>query len=203
MSAPKRGMAAAGPSHAISRRLPCATSRRARRARAVRARQPHRIPGLPGRTGGQCRARTGVRRGRGRCCSPGSATSPSPHSARTSTNASPRIAARTDWRTPMQHDVIVIGGSFAGLAAATYLARARRDVAVIDADKPRNRFAAVSHGFLGHDGSAPHTILATARAQLAAYPSASLTQGRVAEARRNGDGFAVTLADGSERTAHN
>lgn len=102
----------------------------------------------------------------------------------------------------MQHDVIVIGGSFAGLAAATYLARARRDAAVIDADEPRNRFAAVSHGFLGHDGSAPHTILATARAQLAAYPSASLTQGRVAEARRNGDGFAVTLADGSERTAH-
>lgn len=42
----------------------------------------------------------------------------------------------------MQHDVIVIGGSFAGLAAATYLARARRDVAVIDADEPRNRFAA-------------------------------------------------------------
>lgn len=28
----------------------------------------------------------------------------------------------------MQHDVIVIGGSFAGLAAATYLARARREI---------------------------------------------------------------------------
>lgn len=39
--------------------------------------------------------------------------------------------------------------AFAGLAAATYLARARRRVCVIDARRPRNRFADASHGFLG------------------------------------------------------
>jgi thioredoxin reductase len=49
----------------------------------------------------------------------------------------------------MQHDAVIVGGAFAGLAAATYLARARRRVCVIDAREPRNRFADASHGFLG------------------------------------------------------
>ena len=38
----------------------------------------------------------------------------------------------------MRFDAIVVGGSFAGLAAAMQLARARRQVAVIDAGQPRN-----------------------------------------------------------------
>jgi thioredoxin reductase len=33
----------------------------------------------------------------------------------------------------MQHDAIVIGGSYAGLSAAIHIARARRSVCVIDA----------------------------------------------------------------------
>lgn len=56
-------------------------------------------------------------------------------------------------------DVIVIGGNFAGLSAALQIARTRRQVLVIDAGKPRNRFAASSHGFLGHDGDRPHKSL--------------------------------------------
>jgi thioredoxin reductase len=47
------------------------------------------------------------------------------------------------------HDVIVIGGSFAGQSAALQLARARQDVLLIDAGMPRNRFADAAHGFLG------------------------------------------------------
>ncbi|MBL3945511.1 FAD-dependent oxidoreductase, partial [Bacteroides thetaiotaomicron] len=45
------------------------------------------------------------------------------------------------------HEVIVVGGSFAGLSAAMQLARARRRVLVIDAGRPRNRFAEHAHGF--------------------------------------------------------
>ena len=41
-------------------------------------------------------------------------------------------------------DVIIIGGSFAGLSAALYLARARRSVLVLDSREPRNRYS--SHG---------------------------------------------------------
>jgi len=98
----------------------------------------------------------------------------------------------------MKHDAIIIGGGFAGLAAATYLARARRSVRVVDTGKPRNRFADASHGFLGHDGSDPRHILATARRQLLAYPTAELIEGEAVGAQVEGDGFAVQLADGEE-----
>ncbi|MGE8201500.1 MAG: FAD-dependent oxidoreductase, partial [Variovorax sp.] len=47
------------------------------------------------------------------------------------------------------NDVIIIGGSFAGLAAALQLGRARRKVTVLDTGRPRNRFAGHSHGLLG------------------------------------------------------
>lgn len=101
----------------------------------------------------------------------------------------------------MRHDAIVVGGSFAGLSAATYIARGRRSVAVIDAGAPRNRFAAHSHGFLAQDGSSPQAILAAARAQLAAYGKAPLVTGSAVDARAAENGFAVTLGDGAVLTA--
>lgn len=99
------------------------------------------------------------------------------------------------------HDVIVIGGSFAGLSAATQLARARRDVMVIDAGLPRNRFADEAHGFLGQDGRPPAAIMRDARHQLGRYPSVHMRRGEVIAAAPLDDGFAVRLADGSERRA--
>jgi thioredoxin reductase len=96
----------------------------------------------------------------------------------------------------MQYDLIVVGGSFAGLSAATQLARARRRVLVIDAGKPRNRFAAHSHGFLGQDGRTPAEILGDARRQLLAYPTATIVDAYAAKAEAAGDGFMVALEDG-------
>lgn len=101
----------------------------------------------------------------------------------------------------MQHDAVIVGGAFAGLAAATYLARARRRVCVIDARRPRNRFADASHGFLGFDGSDPLSILAKARDQLAAYPTVTMIEAEASEARARGDGFAVSLSTGEEIAA--
>lgn len=97
----------------------------------------------------------------------------------------------------MLHDVIVIGGGFAGLAAAMPLARARRRVLLIDAGQPRNRFAAHSHGFLGQDGVAPADIQARGMAELSAYPTFTLLRGNVVGAAGTLDTFTVTLADGS------
>ena len=71
-------------------------------------------------------------------------------------------------------DVIIIGGSFAGLAAALQLGRARRKVTILDTGLPRNRFAGHSHGLLGHDHKPPLDILAEARQQLARYPTIRL-----------------------------
>ena len=101
----------------------------------------------------------------------------------------------------MQHDVIIVGGAFAGLAAATYLGRARRTVCVIDARQPRNRFADASHGFLGFDGSDPKAILAKARDQLGAYPSVHMIEAEAIAGRSEGEGFGVTLASGEEISA--
>ncbi len=78
----------------------------------------------------------------------------------------------------MRHDAIIIGGSFAGLSAAIYVARARRSICIIDTGSPRNRFAAHSHGFFAHDGSAPGAMLAAARAQVAAYPTTTWRSAR-------------------------
>ena len=96
----------------------------------------------------------------------------------------------------MQYDVIIVGGSFAGLSAAMQLARARRRVLLIDAARPRNRYAAHSHGFLGQDGVAPHEIVALARAQLARYPTLAFLDGDAVQAAPLGGGFEVSMADG-------
>lgn len=96
----------------------------------------------------------------------------------------------------MHHDAVVIGGSFAGLSAAMYIARARRSVCVVDTGAPRNRFAARSHGFFSHDGSEPGAMLATARSQVGEYPSATFIEGEAVSAATTPDGFSVTLATG-------
>jgi thioredoxin reductase len=96
----------------------------------------------------------------------------------------------------MRHDVIIIGGSFAGLSAAMYIARGRRSVCVVDTGSPRNRFAQHSHGFFAQDGSEPLAMLAAARRQVAAYPAVTFVEGKAIKAARAHDGFSVTLATG-------
>ena len=98
-------------------------------------------------------------------------------------------------------DVLIVGGSFAGLSAAMQLARARRSVCVIDSGSPRNRFAATSHGFFGQDGAPPRQMIATAREKLLAYPTVTVHADQVDEAERDGATFRVTLASGTSLMA--
>ena len=92
------------------------------------------------------------------------------------------------------NDAIIIGGSFAGLAAALQLGRARRKVIVLDTGLPRNRFADHSHGLLGHDHKPPLDILSEARQQLARYPSVRLVNARAESVSGAIDDFSVSLA---------
>lgn len=69
------------------------------------------------------------------------------------------------------YDVIVIGGSYAGLSTALTLARCLRNVLVIDTGKPRNRFAEKAHNGLLMDGLPPQEIQKIATEQLQAYKS--------------------------------
>lgn len=99
------------------------------------------------------------------------------------------------------HDVIVIGGSFAGQSAAMQLARARQNVLLIDAGAPRNRFADAAHGFLGQDGKAPHAIMREATCQLLKYLTVEVLNGETQHVVRMDDHFLLRLASGSERKA--
>lgn len=98
-------------------------------------------------------------------------------------------------------DVIVVGGSYAGISAALQIARARRRVLVIDAGSRRNRFAAHSHGFLAHDGHDPAEIAAAARAQVRRYPTLTWLEDAATDARRSAEHFVVTLASGARHEA--
>lgn len=93
-------------------------------------------------------------------------------------------------------DVVIIGGSFAGLAAAMQLGRACRKVTVLDTGLNRNRYASNAHNVLGHDGKPPADFLAEARRQVAAYPTVKLVSGEATGISGGPDAFDVTTADG-------
>lgn len=96
------------------------------------------------------------------------------------------------------YEVIIIGGSFAGLSAAMSLGRASRKVLIIDNQLPCNRQTPHSHNFLTQDGEAPLTILEKSRQQVAAYPTIEFKIGTVSNAVKTADLFEVTLQNGAQ-----
>jgi thioredoxin reductase len=100
-------------------------------------------------------------------------------------------------------DVVIAGGGPAGLNAALVLGRARRRVLVCDAGPPRNAPVAHLHGFLSRDGLPPAELRRIGREQLHAYGGVEVREVQVAAAATAGDGegFAVTLADGMREAA--
>ena len=99
-------------------------------------------------------------------------------------------------------DAVVIGGGTAGLAAATWIARYRRSVSLVDGGEPRNRWVDLAHGYLGEDPMDPGALLERARAQLQRYEEAELCSGAVHAVRRDGEGlFTVETDDGLQLRA--
>ena len=98
-------------------------------------------------------------------------------------------------------DVIVIGGGAAGLSAALVLARARRNVLVIDAGSPRNAPAAHMHGFLSRDGFPPAELLTIARGEITGYGGKFVTGTVTAVAPTGTSGFSLSVSDGQRITA--
>jgi thioredoxin reductase/SAM-dependent methyltransferase len=93
-------------------------------------------------------------------------------------------------------DVVVIGGSAAGLAAALQLGRQRRSVIVVDAGEPRNAPAAQMHGYLGHEAAAPSTLTAIGAEEVRSY-GGEVVSGKAIHVRRTDDGrFDVALTGG-------
>lgn len=94
-------------------------------------------------------------------------------------------------------DVIIVGGSFAGLSAAMALGRAIRKVLIIDAGKPCNAQTPHSHNFLTQDGKTPAEISALAKDQVLAYPTVSLEADLVNEISGENNNFTVLTERGN------
>ncbi|MFC6225018.1 NAD(P)/FAD-dependent oxidoreductase [Hymenobacter artigasi] len=95
-----------------------------------------------------------------------------------------------------QVEVVIIGGSYAGLSAAMCLGRALRQVLVLDSGQPCNRPTPHAHNFLTRDGASPAELAAQARAQALAYPTVRLlAETAVAATGTDGD-FTLTTDTG-------
>jgi len=96
-------------------------------------------------------------------------------------------------------DAIVVGGGPAGLSAATWLARYRRKVLVLDSGEHRNQAVVEAHGYLGLGDFSPHDLLEQARKHLLEYGTVELRPARAAAARIEGpERFTLSLDDGEE-----
>ncbi|MEO7221421.1 MAG: NAD(P)/FAD-dependent oxidoreductase [Devosia sp.] len=98
-------------------------------------------------------------------------------------------------------DVIIIGGSFAGLTAAMHLVRARRKVTILDTGRPRNRYAKAAHNVLGFDGATPFEIRDEGLANVLAYPTARRIEAEVTGVGGVAGDFAIRTLGGEAFTA--
>lgn len=88
-------------------------------------------------------------------------------------------------------DVIIVGGSYSGLAAAMALGRSLRDVLIIDSEKPCNRQTPHSHNFLTQDGNTPKEISEIAKQQVLKYETIKFQKGIAISASKEDFGFTV------------
>jgi thioredoxin reductase len=97
-----------------------------------------------------------------------------------------------------QFDVLIIGGSYAGLSAAMALGRAMRKVLVVDSGKPCNRQTPQSHNLITQDGATPAQIAAIAKEQVLAYPTVQFKSDMVTAVSGSNNFFIVETAGGKK-----
>ncbi|MEB0261396.1 MULTISPECIES: FAD-dependent oxidoreductase [unclassified Mucilaginibacter] len=95
----------------------------------------------------------------------------------------------------------MVGGSFAGLAAAMALDRSMRTVLLVNSWEPCNKKAPQSHNFLTHDGDTPAAISFKARQKLAFYDSVTLIAGIAESVVQKHGYFEVSTATAETATA--
>lgn len=95
-------------------------------------------------------------------------------------------------------DVIIVGGSYAGLSAAMALGRSLRNVLIIDAGLPCNRQTPHSHNFITHDGATPAEIAQKAKAEVLKYDTVSFLEDTAVGGEKVKNGFAILTQSGKE-----
>jgi thioredoxin reductase (NADPH) len=97
-------------------------------------------------------------------------------------------------------DCLIVGGGPAGLTAAIYLGRYRRQVVVVDKGNSRAALIPLSHNFAGFPrGIGGTELLARLREQVSNC-NVEIINGEVTELRREGEYFIATVGDGFEAT---
>jgi thioredoxin reductase len=95
-------------------------------------------------------------------------------------------------------DVVIVGGSYSGLAAGMALGRALRHVMIIDSGHPCNRQTPYSHNFITQDGKTPKEIATLARQQVQTYDTVKFFNGRAIKGTRTENGFEIQTASGEK-----
>lgn len=98
-------------------------------------------------------------------------------------------------------EVIIIGGSYAGLSAAMALGRSLRKVLIIDSELPCNRQTPHSHNFITQDGAKPAEIAAAAKAQVLKYSTVTICNDVAVSGKKSEKGFSITTKKGNGFTA--
>lgn len=94
------------------------------------------------------------------------------------------------------YDVIIIGGSFAGLSAAMSLGRSLKKVLIIDSGLPCNRQTPQAHNIITHDGEKPAAIAAEALQQVLNYNTVTFKKGLAVNAQQVNGIFSVVTEEG-------
>ena len=98
----------------------------------------------------------------------------------------------------MSFDVIIVGGSYSGLAAAMAVGRALMKVLIIDDGKPCNRQTPYSHNFITQDGVPPAEISSIAKRQVEKYDTVQFFAGSATRGSRTDNGFQIEVATGEK-----
>lgn len=96
------------------------------------------------------------------------------------------------------YDVIIIGGSYAGLSAAMTLGRSLKKTLVIDSGKPCNAQTPHSHNFLTQDGNTPKGISMLAKNQVEKYETVRFQKDIAISGEKTPYGFEIKTE--SEKT---
>ena len=88
-------------------------------------------------------------------------------------------------------DIVIIGGSYAGLSAALALGRALCSVLVIDNGLPCNRQTPHSHNFLTQDGATPKAIFDKAKNEVLKYKTVKFVATKAEKGEKKGDLFKI------------
>lgn len=94
-------------------------------------------------------------------------------------------------------DVIIVGGSYAGLSAGMALGRSLRRVLIIDSGMPCNRQTPHSHNFITQDGETPANIAQKAKKQVLAYDTVQFLHDTVIAGKKIDESFQIQTASGA------